>query len=95
MPQFQRVDAVADLDGLACLAAERLTVGGGRGTVQEVGAVRKPLSTCTARAGYGRDFQFSKSALGKDSGTNRPLLGAKPRTIASDEETRSAESLVL
>ena len=39
MPQFQRVDAVADLDGLACLAAERLTVGGGSGTVQEVGAV--------------------------------------------------------
>jgi len=39
MPQFQRVDAVADLDSLACLAAERLTVGGGSGTVQEVGAV--------------------------------------------------------
>ena len=90
MPQFQRVDAVADLDGLACLAAERLTVGGGSGTVQEVGAVISQEAF-----EYGRDFQFSKSALGKDSGTNRPLLGAKPRTIASDEETRSAESLVL
>ena len=39
VPQFQRVNAVTDLDGLARLAAEYLAISGGGGAVQEVGAV--------------------------------------------------------
>ena len=43
----------------------------------------------------GEIFPCVQIGLGKVSGTNRPLCGARPRTIASCAETRSAESLVL
>ena len=39
VPQFKRIQAVANLDRLACLAAEGFTVGSSGGGVQEISAV--------------------------------------------------------
>ena len=82
MPQFQRVDAVADLDGLACLAAERLPVGGAGGFGEEIlgvigqifaddgsGRVRQGLPVF--QICFGEGFRHKQAAFGCQTAHDR------------------------
>ena len=97
MPQLKGIEALTDLDRAARLAIKGCAVGGSGGIVQEVSAVigQKARQHLLGQFRIGKVLPASRSAFGKASGTNRPLCGARPRTIASCAETRSSESLVL